>query len=247
VTPSQARNFLASLTPTLSNNTKALTLVALRGFYDEMIALGILPGENPFKHPIVKLARGATRPIRPTEAMRETDAQLLLSLPNRIKQSGKRDYALLCLLFGSGLRLREALRLSRDDLYLNSTPPRIRLYGTKTASMEEISISPWVAEALQEYIATHAMHEVFKLSSVGAWKIFKSYCKRAGLEGRYSPHSARCTSINILYSNGTPISKIKLFSRHSSTSSLERYLRETDKINDNPGLGLTIGGNHAKV
>lgn len=238
-----AKSFLTYLTQKgLRSSTIGLTLIALRGLYDEIKALGMLRGENPWNNPAVRLPRGSSKPSKPTEAMSEEDAALLLSLPDRSTPRGKRDYALMSLLFGVGLRRSEVLHLRCEDIIQDYTYTKLRLYDTKTASMEEVSIAPWVVEALNDWldVAEDTAGSVFDMSPTGLWKIFKGYCKKANLKGRFSPHSARCTAINILSNKGVGIAAIQIFSRHASVGSVDRYLRKWQHLEMNPGLQLTF-------
>lgn len=194
---------------------------------------------NPFES--IALPRGARTPTKPTQALSEDDVVLILSLPNTLTPVGKRDHAILSLLFGAGLRRSEVVELWHEDVVQDYTCWKIRIEG-KTG-YRETSLAPWVAESLLRHMEENPIKAgpVFNISGSGVWLVFKRYLKQAGIFGRYSPHSARATAITALLDRGHTHRDVQRFSGHSSVAMVELYDRRKNDVTKNPGLRLVYG------
>jgi site-specific recombinase XerD len=73
----------------------------------------------------IPFKRTGTRPI---DYLEYEQLQAVLSNINRTTPCGRRDYALLVLMFNSGARAQEIVDLGASDLQLHS-PPQVRLLG----------------------------------------------------------------------------------------------------------------------
>ena len=224
----------------MSRNTLAVYLVVLRGFYHE-IKRYMAGSDSPFSSVCLNLRSGA----KPRQPFTEDETVLLLSLPNRETTVGRRDYAILSLLFGAGLRPQEVLNLHPGDLVTGYGVHVIKLHNTKTVKYQEHSIAPWVAQALQEHLVGHFGYRVFELSSVGLWKMFKRYLKQGQIRD-YSPGCGRTTAINHLLEDDVNHNVVRRFSRHSSVKMVEVYDRRRVDVSKNPGLFLVYGGKNGQ-
>ena len=125
----------------LTNNSAARELSALRAFLRHV---GGDEAQIPkIKGPKVK--RGVPRPASPDD---------ILALAGDAQDSasedwiGARDWAVLLLLYGSGLRISEALDLTGDALPLSDT---LRVTG-KRSKVRIVPLLPTVREAIEHYI-----------------------------------------------------------------------------------------------
>jgi len=67
-------------------------------------------------------------PKRSVNYLESEELSVLLNQPDRNNKLGQRDHLLLAVLYNTGARISEALRLCRRDIRLD-TPPQVRLYG----------------------------------------------------------------------------------------------------------------------
>ncbi len=246
----QAKGLLAHLTNKgISLNTQSVYLSALGKFYDEIMNTGFAPENgNIFRSPAVKLPRGARKPKEPSKAFTEREVERILS-----GVDNERDLAIMALLFGAGLRKSEMLGLTVHDLQereLIGVGPDgketrekvdvLTLRHTKAHVLREHSIAPWVAKLVRRYIKGKK-GRMFELSRTAVDKIFTKYVQKAGIEGKWSPHDARATGINIMIQQGVPLQHIQDFSRHGSVRMVEEYRRRLESIASNPGRQIGFG------
>ena len=126
----------------IGNASAARELSAIRGFL--AFAGGGQGGVPVLRGPRVK--RGVPRPVSPDDAV---------ALAEEVSEAAHepwiaaRDWAVLLLLYGAGLRISEALSLTGDTLPAGDT---IRVTG-KRAKMRVVPLLPQVREAMETYAA----------------------------------------------------------------------------------------------
>src|SRR3546814_2399364 len=126
----------------IGNNSTARELSAVRGF------LKFIGGEEA-RVPAVKGPRvkpGVPRPISPDEAVALAED---VAEQRREQWIGARDWAVLLLLYGGGLRIGEALGLTGEVLPLGET---LRVTG-KRGKTRIVPLLPQVREAIEGYVA----------------------------------------------------------------------------------------------
>ena len=143
LTPNDLRSYLAERRAEgLGNASAARELSALRSF------LRFVGGSNAsvpqMRGPRVK--KGLPRPVAPAEAL-----QLAQDVEDNAREGwvGARDFALLLLLYGAGLRIGEALSLTGAVLPLGDT---LRVTG-KRGKTRIVPVLPAVANAVSRYVA----------------------------------------------------------------------------------------------
>ena len=142
LTPNDLRAYLADRRADgLGNASAARELSALRGFLRFVGGSGA--SVPPLRAPRVK--KGLPRPVSPTEAL-----ALAQDVEDNARQgwTGARDFALLLLLYGAGLRIGEALGLTGAALPLGVT---LRVTGKRNKT-RVVPILPAVAAAVTRYV-----------------------------------------------------------------------------------------------
>ncbi len=84
------------------------------------------------------------------------EVQLLLGRPDKSTKNGRRDIALLSLLYDSAARVQELCDITMNDLRLES-PPVLNLHG-KGRKERSVPLSPDCAEILKKYIAENNLN-----------------------------------------------------------------------------------------
>jgi integrase/recombinase XerD len=238
VTHVEAGNYLKAI----SNNapsTRRTKSCLMSAFYDKLVMARIIDF-NPFLGQMPKKPSRWAQ-VRPTEALEPVDVQRILAAPDATSTRGIRDRALLCLLFGGGLRRSEVVGLKINDVRLVGQYCVLRLWQTKNGDVADQGIPSWAFRAVADYIqlryARGAKHEDLlfdSLTASGLYKIFKRYCDRCGFRTRFSPHSARATAITKLLTDGHDYRAVQEFSRHSSVYMVEVYDKRFVRREDNP-------------
>lgn len=144
----------------------------------------------------------------------------------------QRDYAVLLLLYGAGLRLSEALSLRRDDAPLGEW---LRLTG-KGGKIREVPLLPVISVAVQAYLdqcpfaALPTEGGALFLSSRGnplgaraVQRLVEQLRHAAGLPAHTTPHALRHAFATSLLSGGGDLRAIQQLLGHASLSTTQRY------------------------
>jgi integrase/recombinase XerD len=160
----------------------------------------------------------------------------LLKLPNTDILFGKRDKAMLELLYACGMRASELLSLTLSDI--NQTQGFVRCMG-KGAKERVIPIGRKALAALECYI-TQGRPAILKnkcttqlflnyrghaMSRQGLLDIVKSYGRKLGVD--ISPHTIRHSVATHLLANGADLCMVQEFLGHSSITTTQIYMHMT--------------------
>ena len=221
---SDLRAFLAARRAEgIGNASAARELSALRGF------LRFTAGEGAaipaIRGPRVK--PGVPRPISPDEAV-----ALAQDIAETARDGwiGARDWAVLLLLYGAGLRISEALGLTGAVLPLSET---LRVTG-KRGKTRIVPLLPQVREAIEAYLALcpHAPSRdlpLFRgarggpLSPALIRRAVQGARGRLGLHERTTPHALRHSFATHLLGRGADLRSLQELLGHASLSSTQIY------------------------
>jgi len=151
--------------------------------------------------------------------------------------AGKRDYALLRLLWGNALRRNEISQLSVCDFDPAGKTLRIRGKGRGTqAEMIDLgsatvqAIADWLEERgscshdSPLFIALDSAHSGHRLSGDGICKMVVRYSEKAGIKKQMSPHRIRHSAITAaLDATDGDVRKVQKLSRHRNLNTLMVY------------------------
>ena len=149
----------------------------------------------------------------------------------------KRDYAMLALLFGCGLRRSELVGLKISDVQTRQGHWAIVDLVGKGGHIRTVPIPEWAKRALDDWRTAAAIMDgrIFrpvsrtgKVWGVGitqnvVWYVVKGCCQKAGLE-RIAPHDLRRTCAKLCHSSGGELEQIQFLLGHASVQTTERYL-----------------------
>lgn len=119
--------------------------------------------------PKTKSAKGkakpvAKKPVREIDPLTPQEVRLLMDLCSRRSPTGIRNRALLAVLYGSGLRIAEALALRPKDVSLDDGP-KVRVHNGKGHKPRTCGLLPASVEHLQRWLDKRAA-----LPGVTGWK-----------------------------------------------------------------------------
>ena len=144
--------------------------------------------------------------------------------------SKKRDFSLLMLLYGVGLRISEALSLKRDSAPLSNW---LRING-KGGKIREVPVLPAVAQAIEDYLAAcpfdPGCEGALFISNRGkpfgpraAQRMVEGLRHELGLPNHVTPHALRHAFATHLLGNGGDLRAIQELLGHASLSTTQRY------------------------
>ena len=207
----------------LTNRSTARELSAIRNFL--RFALGEDASIPMLKGP--RVPRSLPRPI---------DPEAVLALAGDAADSardswvGARDWAVLLLLYGCGLRISEATDLTGDVLPLGQT---LRVTG-KRNKMRQVPLLANVREAIEGYLELCPYppakgEPLFRGSRGGALspalirRAVQGARKRLGLPEKTTPHALRHSFATHLLAGGADLRSLQELLGHASLSSTQVY------------------------
>ncbi|WP_394647954.1 tyrosine recombinase XerC [uncultured Sphingomonas sp.] len=206
----------------LSNASAARELSAVRGFLDWAGGVGAAPR---MKGPRVR--KGVPRPISPDEAVAlATDVMEDSDEP----WVAARDWAVLLLLYGAGLRIGEALGLTGAVLPLGES---LRVTGKRDRT-RIVPLLPPVRAAIEEYVARvpwpmsrdAALFRGVRGGTLDGGIVrmrVRAARARLGLSDRTTPHALRHSFATHLLGRGADLRALQELLGHASLSSTQVY------------------------
>lgn len=144
-----------------------------------------------------------------------------------------RDWALIVLIFGCGLRISEALSLLNTDV--KNHPTVLRILG-KGGKERLVPVLPVVNEAIDKYIRLRPFgndprDQLFRsvrglpMSARMAEKVVEKLRHYLQLPDYVTPHALRHTFATVLLSNGADLRSLQELLGHSSLSTTQLYTK----------------------
>lgn len=207
----------------LTNASAARELSAVRNF------LRFVGGEGATV-PLVKgprVKKGVPRPVSPDDVLALAED---VSEQRGERWEGARDWAVLMLLYGAGLRIGEAMALTGDVLPLGET---MRVTGKRNKT-RVVPVIEQVREALDAYVSLCPYdlgkgEPLFRGSRGGALspalvrRAVQRARQRLGLDDRTTPHALRHSFASHLLAGGADLRSLQELLGHSSLASTQIY------------------------
>lgn len=233
LSPRDFRSFLASRRSSgVSSRSLARTLSALRMFFRFLDRRGILKNDAIHAVQTPKLAHSVPRPLSVGAALAVADDPSAGASADAPEWVLARDSAVLTLLYGSGLRISEALGLNRADAPLGrSDVLRITGKGNK----ERVApVLPVAQQAIQRYLdlcpySLPPDGPLFvgvqgkRLSSRIIQMVMQRLRGAFGLPESATPHALRHSFATHLLGHGADLREIQELLGHASLSTTQIY------------------------
>lgn len=213
---------------TRSPRSVARWIVAIKGFFGYMLAEGVID-EDPSAH-LDSPRIWRTLP----KVLTFKEVESLLMAPDRSDSRGMRDAAMMEVLYGTGLRVSELLRLHLGDLHLDAGYLRCWGKGSKERVVPlggeaDATLQGYLAEARPALLNGKRTDTLFvnarglALTRQGFWKMIKRYGVVAGIGTPLSPHVVRHSFATHLLENGADLRAVQLMLGHSDISTTQIY------------------------
>ncbi len=211
----------------LSARSAARALSALRGFYAFGGAhLGFS------QDPTADVSSPKTGLALP-RSLSEAEIETLLGAPNVDDPLGLRDRAMLELLYASGLRVSEIVKLPRDGIDLEAGILRVTGKGGRERLVPfGQSAGRWLTRYLAEArpgLDTRRSPFLF-LSKRGSamtrqwfWQLIEGYGRKAGIRSRLTPHRLRHSFATHLLEHGADLRALQMMLGHADISTTQIY------------------------
>jgi integrase/recombinase XerC len=225
------RSYLGKLFDKCRRTTIARKLSALKSFFRYLELRGLAP-----LNPAAEITTPKQERYIPTYLPID-DMFALLEQPDREKELGLRDLAILELLYSCGLRISELVALDIGGLDLNSRLVRVSGKGGKERLLP---VGRKAIAAIREYLE-HAEksrkkagyskshgpvflnHRGGRLSARSVDRLIKRYSKECGIMMQISPHALRHTFATHLLDGGADLRSIQELLGHVNLSTTQKY------------------------
>ena len=205
----------------------ARAIAAVRGFLRELEQRGLVQNHQIASLRLSGVAPALPRPLGPEDAKASLGAIAWLAHQSWL---GKRDLALLSLLYGAGLRIGEALSLPAAAHPLGEV---LRLQG-KGSKERLVPILPMIRAAVADYVAAcpyqlRPDQPLFvgargaRLNPGVVQRQFRQLRDQLGLGESATPHALRHSFASHLLQAGGDLRSIQELLGHSSLRSTQRY------------------------
>lgn len=201
--------------------------------------LGLLDATELHHCRRIPRVRGAPPPAGRCLSREEIGAMIHQARADRMATRGRRNLALLAMVFGGAMRAAEALSITLRDWHPDG---RIVLRLGKGRRGRVVFLAPEWAASVEAWVALRGRHagpllcaldpagrvQPHGIERTALNKLFTSWVRRAGIPPA-TPHDCRRTAATFLKAAGTDLDDIREFLGHAHLSTTVRHYFRNDK------------------
>jgi integrase/recombinase XerD len=224
-------SFIAENNTRLSPRSMARCLVSIRMFYRFLVSEGNIESNPARLLGIPKMYQHLP------DVLSRDEVDSLLKQPNINTALGKRDKAILEILYATGLRVTELIGLKMHNI--NLEVGSIRTIG-KGSKERIIPMGSKAIDSLKEYLQKGRPTFLKKdpalagsyiflnsrgkpITRQGLWKIIKKYALMAGITKSVTPHTVRHSFATHLLEGGADLRSVQIMLGHADISTTQIY------------------------
>jgi integrase/recombinase XerD len=180
----------------------------------------------------------AKQALRVPKTLSEDQVDALLSAPDTNTALGLRDKAMLELLYASGLRVTELVKLKTLHVSLNEGVLRIMGKGSKErlvpfGDLARDSLTDYMQNARGALLGAKQTDDLFvttsgpkagtAMSRIMFWQLIKKYAVLSGITAPLSPHTLRHAFATHLLNHGADLRSVQVLLGHADISTTTIY------------------------
>lgn len=216
----------------ISARAQARKLSALRGFYKFLLV------EKHIQSDPTALVTGPKLPRKLPHVLSFQEVEQLLMAPDRCSPRGARDYAMIQLLYASGLRVSELVGLKVSDVDLDQSFVSVLGKGDKRrlvpfGEVAKEALLAYVREVRPKWAARADSSHLFLtergkgMTRQGFWKLLGRYARAAGIDKPISPHKLRHSFATHLLERGADLRSVQTMLGHADIATTQVYTHVT--------------------
>ncbi len=162
------------------------------------------------------------------------EVETLLHAPDTTTTGGKRDAALLEVMYATGLRASELVGLRLADVDLTGGHLKARGKGGKErfiplGELAVLQLDDYLASSRPHLLKHHQTSDLFlnrsgrAMSRQSVWKLVKKYVLWAGIDKPISPHTLRHSFATHLLEGGADLRSLQLLLGHADIATTQIY------------------------
>ncbi len=231
------RVYLANFDPVLSAKTQGYHAIALRSFLKWLVKNDYAV-MSPDKIELPKIKE------RQVSFLSGEQVDRLLSSPTLSNINGKRDKAILEMLFSTGLRVSELTKINRDDI--NFERRELGVIG-KGGRARVVFLSNRASEWIENYLKARKDHfkplfvrhrgrlgpgtndEATRLTPRSVQRMVKKYARKVKIPVEVTPHVLRHSFATDLLMAGADIRSVQEMLGHKNIATTQIYTHVTNK------------------
>jgi len=233
VEPIHIRSYLSHLRARgLSPRTVARRIVSLR------LLLRFLETEGQVSASPMPSLHLIPGPRKLPQALSVDDLRRLLVQPDGASPLGRRDQAMLELLYATGLRVSELVSLQTQQIDFQGNYLTVKGKGSKVRA---VPFGKWAREKLLDY-QSHSRPRLLKgrasaflftgrsgkpITRQAFWKLIRRYALAAGIEKKVTPHMLRHSFATHLLEGGADLRSVQSMLGHADISTTQIYTHVT--------------------
>jgi integrase/recombinase XerD len=221
---------------------------SLSSYFDFLVEKGIFE-----INPCTSVKRPGQKPLKPVNDL--TDEQVKNLLVTVDQSENIMHQLVIYLLFFTGIRKNELINLRLKDFYLKDKTYLVDIIGKGKKLITKI-VEKEVYEKIESYLSflkskgEEVMEGDFllrpsrnpqdpsnlnkRLNPKSIDYIFNTYCQKAGVFHRVSPHSARASYIGSALENGANLLHVSQDVGHSSVKTTQEYNKRRSSLKNSP-------------
>ncbi len=219
----------------LSARSQARILTTLRRFYQFLEREEMLTGKNPTAHLLLpKIGR------RLPQVPSQQQVKAVLELPDNNSDLGIRNLAMLELLYASGLRVSELIRLEVKQVNLEAGFLRVRGKGGRErlvplGSSAKDTILHYLKTARPALLKGRASNYLFLTRSTkpmtrqAFWQLLRQYALQSSEGGKFYPHALRHAFATHLLEGGADLRAVQAMLGHVDIATTQVYTHLTSE------------------
>jgi integrase/recombinase XerD len=227
-TPIILKHLIALRESGLGSKSCARHLITLRGFYK------FLAQEKVLEFDPAKLIDLPKSGLKLPDVLSVSEVNLLLNIPDINTPLGKRNSAMLELIYAAGLRVSELVNLKFLDVNLEACFVRVLGKGSKERIVPfglyaKNKIEDYINNSRPLLLKNRISQYLFvaragkPMTRQGFWKLLKQYVTQAGIKKKVTPHSMRHSFASHLLEGGADLRTVQVMLGHVDISSTQIY------------------------
>jgi len=168
------------------------------------------------------------------QTLSAADIQSLLNQPDANEPLGARDQAMFELLYATGLRVSELVRLQTHEVNFQGNYVIVKGKGSKVRAVPfgnyaREKLNAFMSDARPRLLKGKVSPYIFTnrsgkpLSRQGFWKLIRRYALIAGIDKRVTPHTLRHSFATHLLEGGADLRSVQTMLGHADISTTQIY------------------------